>query len=100
MGETLRKAFRDPEAIEDVKISPNRAKAGYFYAFVTFRSAEDGTVFTTQHAKQSKTKIFLSIAIQSEYRNMPLAATTKFTSEKSEACPDSPSKTSSRSSEK
>lgn len=54
--ERIRKAFRDPAAVQDVKVNVNRAKPGYYYAFVTFNTAEDGTSHVTQREKQSNPK--------------------------------------------
>jgi hypothetical protein len=48
ISETIRKAFRDPESVLDVKVNPNRSKPGSYYAFVTLKTPEDGTHRLTQ----------------------------------------------------
>jgi hypothetical protein len=56
ISETIRRAFRDPESVIDVKVSSNRSKLGSFYAFVTFKTAEDGTQQLIQPKRPSKAK--------------------------------------------
>lgn len=96
IGETIRKAFREPESVQDVKVNVNRAKPGYYYAFVTFQTAEDGRIVTTQPARPSTTKISQSTATPFVWRSMLLAAIIKSTSETSEDFLDRLLRTSSR----
>lgn len=80
ISETIKKAFKNPEAIADVKVNPNRSKMGFSYAFVTFRTAEDGTDECTQPARRWRRRPSPSTGTQSAWRSSRHATTTKYTS--------------------